>query len=70
MIQPKCRAQYLAIYDISRPAQEYTQSDWPIAQGGGLLINLNRVWPGDELGQNAPTRQAGILWNRLFQAQC
>ena len=57
----------LATYDLSRPAKEYTQSNWPIAQGGGLLINLNRVWPGDELGQNAPTRHAGILWNRLFQ---
>jgi predicted deacylase len=57
----------LAIYDIARPAKEYIQSDWPIAQGGGSLINLNRVWPGDELGHNAPTRQAGILWNRLFK---
>jgi uncharacterized protein len=57
----------LAIYDLSRPAKEYTQSRWPIAQGGGSLIDLNRVWPGDELGQNAPTRHAGILWNRLFK---
>ncbi|GAB4369824.1 MAG: succinylglutamate desuccinylase/aspartoacylase family protein [Elainellaceae cyanobacterium] len=57
----------MAVYDLSRPAKEYTQRKWPIAQGGGSLIDLNRVWPGDEAGNDAPTRQAGILWNQLFQ---
>jgi predicted deacylase len=32
------------------------------------LIDLNRVWPGNETGNNAPTRHAGILWNRLFKS--
>jgi hypothetical protein len=58
----------IAIYDVSRPAKEYTQRNWPIAQSGGSLIDLNRVWAGDETGgKDAPTRHAGILWNRLFQ---
>lgn len=57
----------IAIYDLSRPAKEYTERKWPIAQGGGALIDLNRVWPGDEMGNNAPTRHAGLLWNRVFK---
>ncbi len=57
----------IAVYGISRPAMEYTHAQWAIAQGGGLLIDMNRVWPGDEAGINAPTRHAGLLWNRLFK---
>lgn len=57
----------IAVYDLSRPAKEYTQRKWPIAQNGGSLIDLNRVWPGDEAGHNAPTRHASILWNQLFK---
>ena len=57
----------IAVYGLSRPAVEYTHAQWAIAQGGGLLIDMNRVWPGDEAGINAPTRHAGLLWNRLFQ---
>lgn len=58
----------IAIYDLSRPAKEYIQREWPITQGGGSLVDLNRVWPGNEMGNDAPTRHAGILWNRLFKA--
>lgn len=57
----------IAVYDLSRPAKEYTQRKWPIAQNGGVLVDLNRVWPGDEAGRDAPTRHAALLWNRLFQ---
>jgi uncharacterized protein len=57
----------MAVYDLARPAKEYTQRNWPIAQKGGALIDLNRVWPGDETGDNPPIRHAGLLWNRLFQ---
>lgn len=56
----------IAVYGLSRPAIEYTQSHWPIPQNGGLLIDVNRLWPGDETGENAPMRHAGILWNRLL----
>lgn len=57
----------IAVYDLSRPAKEYTQRKWPVAQKGGSLIDLNRVWPGNEMGDNTPTRHAGLLWNRLFK---
>ena len=40
---------------------------WPIAQWGGQLIDLNRVWPGNVDGGNAPTRHAGLVFNRLFK---
>lgn len=56
----------MAVLGLSRPALEYTQSHWPTAQGGGTAIDMNRVWPGDEQGQNAPARHAGLLWNRLL----
>jgi len=57
----------IAVYDLSRPSKEYTQRQWPVSQKGGSLIDLNRVWPGNEAGDDAPTRHAGILWNRLFK---
>lgn len=57
----------LAAIGVSRPAVEYTQSWWPTAQGGGTSYDPNRLWPGDEQGDNAPTRHAGLLWNRLFR---
>ena len=57
----------IAVYGLSRPAIEYTRAQWPIAQGGGLWVDMNRVWPGHEAGNDAPTRHAGLLWNRLLQ---
>lgn len=57
----------MAVYDLSRPAKEYTQRNWAIAQKGGFMIDLNRVWPGNEAGENPPIRHAGLLWNRLFR---
>jgi predicted deacylase len=56
-----------AVYDISRPAKEAVTRMWPMAQWGSQLIDLNRVWPGNEEGGNAPTRHAGLVFNRLFK---
>ena len=56
-----------AVYDVSRPAREAVTRMWPIAQWGSQLIDLNRVWPGNEAGGNAPTRHAGLVFNRLFK---
>ncbi len=56
----------IAVLGVSRPALEYTQSFWPSAQQGGLAFDMNRVWPGDEAGDSAPARHAGLLWNRLL----
>jgi predicted deacylase len=40
---------------------------WPTPQWGSQLIDLNRVWPGNENGSNAPTRHAGLVFNRLLK---
>ena len=56
-----------AVFDVSRPAKEGVTRMWPIAQWGGQLIDLNRVWPGNEEGGNAPMRHAGLVFNRLFK---
>lgn len=57
----------MAAIGVARPAVEYTQSHWPTSQGGGSLVDFNRVWPGNETGSSAPIRHAGLLWNRLFK---
>lgn len=57
----------IAVLGLSRAALELTQARWPMAYGGGSSVDINRVWPGDEHGDNPPTRHAGLLWNRLFK---
>ena len=56
----------IAVLDIGRPAMELIQRKWPTPWLGGSLVDLNRVWPGRELG-NIAERQAWIVWNRLFK---
>jgi predicted deacylase len=56
----------LAVLGVSRPALEYTRPFWPTAQQGGLGIDMNRVWPGNEIGDNTAARHAGLLWHRLL----
>jgi predicted deacylase len=56
----------MAVTDVSRPAMEGMQRRWP-NQGRGIdLIDLNREWPGNENGA-APSRHAGLLFNRLLR---
>ena len=57
----------MAVADVSRPAMEGMQRRWP-NQGRGIdLIDMNRVWPGNENGATAPSRHAGLLFNRLLR---
>ena len=56
----------VAVFDISRPAMEFIQRKWPTPWFGGSLVDLNRVWPGREIG-NIAERQAWLVWNRLFK---
>jgi predicted deacylase len=57
----------MAVTDISRPALEGMQRRWP-NQGRGIdLIDMNREWPGNENGATAPSRHAGLLFNRLLR---
>ena len=57
----------MAVTDVSRPALEGFQRRWP-NQGRGIdLVDMNREWPGNENGATAPSRHAGLLFNRLLR---
>ncbi len=57
----------MAVTDVSPPALESMQRRWP-NQGRGIdLIDINREWPGNENGATAPSRHAGLLFNRLLR---
>lgn len=57
----------MAVTDVSRPAMESMQRRWPNSGRGMDLIDMNREWPGNENGATAPSRHAGLLFNRLLQ---
>ncbi|MFG1359329.1 M14 family metallopeptidase [Xanthobacter pseudotagetidis] len=57
----------MAVTDVSRPALEGMQRRWPNAGRGADLIDMNREWPGNENGLTAPSRHAGLLFNRLLR---
>lgn len=57
----------LAVPDISRPALEGMARRWPNSGRGIDLIDMNREWPGNENGPNAPSRHAGLLFNKLLR---
>ncbi|TCL74575.1 succinylglutamate desuccinylase/aspartoacylase family protein [Rhizobium sp. BK251] len=56
-----------AVTDISRPALESMQRRWPNSGRGIDLIDMNREWPGNENGFTAPSRHAGLVFNRLLK---
>jgi predicted deacylase len=57
----------MAVLDIARPALEGMQRRWP-NQGRGIdLVDMNREWPGSENGASAPSRHAGIVFNKLLK---
>ena len=56
-----------AVLDVSRPAMESMARRWPNFGRGFDLIDLNREWPGNENGFTAPSRHAGLLFNRLLR---
>jgi predicted deacylase len=57
----------LAVPDVSRPALEGMARRWPNTGRGIDLIDINREWPGNENGASAPSRHAGLLFNRLLR---
>jgi predicted deacylase len=57
----------LAVPDVSRPALEGMARRWPSSGRGIDLIDINREWPGNENGASAPSRHAGLLFNRLLR---
>jgi predicted deacylase len=56
-----------AVFDISGPALEGMARRWPSSGRGIDLIDMNRVWPGNEDAPEAPRRHAGLLFNRLLR---
>ncbi len=57
----------IAVLDVSRPALEGMARRWPNSGRGIDLIDINREWPGNQNGASAPSRHAGLLFNRLFR---
>jgi len=57
----------LGVPDVSRPALEGMARRWPNSGRGIDLIDINREWPGNEDGASAPSRHAGLLFNRLLR---
>lgn len=57
----------VAVFDISGPALHGMARRWPGSGRGVELIDMNRVWPGDENAPEAPRRHAGLLFNRLLR---
>lgn len=57
----------LAVLDVSRPALEAMERRWPNSGRGMDLIDINREWPGNENGASAPSRHAGLVFNRLLK---
>src|SRR5262245_57662831 len=57
----------LAVREVPRPVLEGMARRWPNSGKGIDLIDINREWPGNENGASAPSRHAGILFNKLLR---
>jgi len=57
----------LAVFDVSRPALEGMERRWPSSGRGIDLIDINRLFPGNENAPDAPARHAGLVFNRLLR---
>ncbi len=57
----------MAVTDVARPAVESMQRRWPNSGRGIDLVDMNRVWPGNENDIAAASRHAGLLFNRLLR---
>jgi len=57
----------LAVFDLSRPAVEDMARRWHNSGRGIDLIDMNRLFPGNENAPDAPVRHAGLVFNRLLR---
>ncbi|HTO31941.1 MAG TPA: succinylglutamate desuccinylase/aspartoacylase family protein [Pararhizobium sp.] len=57
----------MAVFDISRPALEGMARRWPSSSRGIDLIDINRLFPGNEQAPEAALRHAGLVFNRLLR---
>ena len=60
------RGSVMAIIGPNRSGVERIARTWSVANGGGDIIDYNRVHPGKEYG-NGPERQAWLLWNKVYE---
>jgi uncharacterized protein len=58
----------LAVFDVSRPAVEGMARRWPNSGRGVDLIDINRLFPGNENGPDAATRHAALVFDGLFRS--
>lgn len=58
----------MAVFDVSRPAIEGMARRWPNSGRGVDLIDINRLFPGNEDAPDAPLRHAGLVFNRLLRS--
>ncbi len=57
----------VAVFDLSRPAIEAMSRRWQTSSRGLDLVDINRYFPGNENGPDAPGRQAALVFNRLLR---
>ena len=57
----------MAVFDVSRPALESMGRRWPSSDRGIDLIDINRLFPGNENAPDAARRHAGLVFNRLLR---
>jgi uncharacterized protein len=57
----------MAITECPARPWKACSADGPIRVRGVDLIDMNREWPGNENGATAPSRHAGLLFNRLLR---
>lgn len=58
----------VAVFDVSRPAIEGMARRWPNSGRGVDLIDINRLFPGNEEAPDAPSRHAGLVFTRLLRS--
>ncbi len=58
----------LAVFDVSRPAMEGMARRWPSSGRGIDLVDINRVFPGNENAPDAAARHAALVFNGLFRS--
>jgi predicted deacylase len=57
----------VAVFDLSPPAIEAMGRRWPNSGRGIDLIDINRIFPGNENAADAPARHAALVFNRLLR---
>ncbi len=63
----KMSGSVVAVFDVSRPALEAMARRWPSSGRGIDLVDINRLFPGNENAPEAAARHAWLVFNHLLQ---